>query len=163
MNTFNQFMEDLFSPEGLKPIKKGRYVTYSITKNKLQSLFRNSIKVTFYTDDDVLLFCKKKDVNLLLYLVRTHYNLYIEEEIPESQYFKVFRFFPQVFQIKKEVTEKNHPHFRGHLTIGTEMILTDDYFGVVNYANGLPLCKNDSQKSDMETTTQINYEYIEAV
>ena len=163
MNTFNQFMEDLFSPEGLKPIKKGRYVTYSITKNKLQSLFRNSIKVTFYTDDDVLLFCKKKDVNLLLYLVRTHYNLYIEEEIPESQYFKVFRFFPQVFQIKKEVTEKNHPHFRGHLTIGTEMILTDDHYGVVNYAKGLPLSKNDPQKYDVETTTQINYEYIEAV
>ena len=111
MNAFNQFMEDLFSPEGLKPIKKGKYVTYSITKSKLQSLFRKSIKVTFYTDDDVLLFCKKKDVNLLLYLVRTHYNLYIEEEISESQYFKVFRFFPQVFQIKKRGNRKKSPTF----------------------------------------------------
>ena len=43
------------------------------------------------------------------------------------------------------------------------MILTDDHYGVVNYAKGLPLCKNNSQKPDMETTTQINYEYIEAV
>ena len=163
MNAFNQFMEDFFSPKKLKTISKGRNLKYSITKSKLNSLFRNSIKVTFYNDDEVLLFCKKKDVNLFLYLVRTHYHLYIEEEIPESQYFKVFRFFPQVFQIKKEVNPKNHPHFRGKLNIGTEMILIDNHYGVVNYAKGLPLCIGNIQNSDLEITTQINYDYIEAI
>jgi len=163
MDTFNQFIEDLFWPEGLKPIKKGRYLTYAITKSKLISLFRNSVKVTFYNDDEVFLFCKKKDINLLLYLVRTHYKLYIEEEFEDSRYFKVFRFFPQTFRVKKEITEKNHPHFRGNLKIGAELVLTEDHYGVVNYAKGLPLYKNETQKSDTETSTQINYEYIRAV
>lgn len=102
---------------------------------------------------------EEHDRDSLLFILRYHYQLWIEVR---NNQMEIFREFPEEFKIIKEVNKSNHPFIPKTFEEGTTMYFRIDS-SLCNWLNGIPLWDNKEEvlKYGLKPSCQINYGYIQ--
>jgi len=131
-------------------IERQEYLFYKYFKNldRNPNTFTINVLPQDYMDIEVLLRC--------------YWMIWFEKSGFELT---LFSKHPEVFRIKMDVNPQNHWFTYETIPINTMMYLGDNNYGVVNRLKGIPLKKHPNKHviDTVEASTQINYEYIEAI
>lgn len=162
MTPFEQFTQEINkNVNQRRAIKFNRKLNYMITKERLNYLFKDYF--ILLTDEGAYqtFYFRKKDVPVLLVLLRLHFKLWIEFK-KTGNLLKVYKKFPSTFIITKEVNKQNHWFTPETFTKGTILYFTKNNFDTVNWLNGIPLSKSlkPVEGTNIIPSTQINYEFI---
>jgi hypothetical protein len=156
MAGFEKLMED--SKNGISRIIKSRRGGKIITPEEF-SIIVKSYFLNLPKKGNYKFIFEENDRDNLLFILRYHYQLWLE--VWNNQ-IEIFREFPKEFQIIKEVNKSNHPHTPKTFKKGTKMYYNSSIFSTSNWLNGIPLWdnKNEEVGNGLKPSCQINYNYI---
>jgi hypothetical protein len=156
MAGFEKLMED--SKNGISRIIKSRRGEKIITPEEF-SIIVKSYFLNLPKKGNYKFIFEENDRDNLLFILRYHYQLWLE--VWNNQ-IEIFRAFPKEFQIIKEVNKSNHPHTPKTFKKGTKMYYNSSIFSTSNWLNGIPLWdnKNEEVGNGLKPSCQINYNYI---
>ena len=139
-----------------------RKIKYEITVERLNELicayFDNFDEETI--EKKVLI--KMTDLEDVLFLLRFHFRMWITVNHTSIT---VFKNIPARFKIIKAVNKTNHWFAPKTFEIGQIMYFKANGYSSANWLNGIPLAESLTpiEGTEIIPTTQINYEYIEAL
>ena len=156
---FNRLIKD--SKEGLKRKISSRRERISVSVdefNNLSKKYFNQIK----EGENLIINHSKKDKEILVFLLRLYYNLWID--IHEDS-IEVYSFFPKEFKIISEVNKSNHPHTPKTFKKGTKMYFNSSSYSSCNWLNGIPLWDNTAEEvgCGLKPSCQISYNNIKLI
>jgi len=156
MTGFENLMKD--SKNGISRIIKSRRGKKIITPEEF-SIIVKSYFLNLPNKGNFKFFFDENDRDNLLFILRYHYQLWLE--VWNNQ-IEIFREFPEEFQIIKEVNKSNHPHTPKTFKKGTKMYYNSSSYSTINWLNGIPLWdnKNEEVGNGLKPSCQINYNYI---
>ena len=156
MTGFENLMKD--SKNGISRIIKSRREGKIIIPEEF-SIIVKSYFLNLPNKGNFKFFFDENDRDNLLFILRYHYQLWLE--VWNNQ-IEIFREFPKEFQIIKEVNKSNHPHTPKTFKKGTKMYYNSSSYSTSNWLNGIPLWdnKNEEVGNGLKPSCQINYNYI---
>ena len=156
MTGFENLMKD--SKNGISRIIKSRRGGKIITPEEF-SIIVKSYFLNLPNKGNFKFFFDENDRDNLLFILRYHYQLWLE--VWNNQ-IEIFREFPEEFQIIKELNKSNHPHTPKTFKKGTKMYYNSSSYSTSNWLNGIPLWdnKNEEVGNGLKPSCQINYNYI---
>jgi hypothetical protein len=101
----------------------------------------------------------EEDKDIVIFLLRVHFRQWIEVE---GVNIKVYKDFPQQFEVIKEVNKYNHFFTPRTFLVGEVLFYRNSVYGSCNFLNGIPLAESlePVEGTTIIATTQINYGYI---
>jgi hypothetical protein len=139
-----------------------RKVKYEITVERLNILIN-----TYFDDfnEDILkktFIVEMRDMEDVLFLLRYHFRIWITVK---NTTITIYKNFPTHFRIIKEVNKDNHWFTPKTFEVGQILYFKNNGYRLTNWLKGIPLCENlrPTEGTEIIATTQINYEFIEAI
>lgn len=129
-----------------------------ITFNTLSKLYQTYFKyLSFKANEEIAV--SEEDKDIVIFLLRVHFRQWIEVE---GVTIKVYKDFPQQFEVIKEVNKYNHFFTPRTFLVGEVLFYRNSVYGSCNFLNGIPLAESlePVEGTTIIATTQINYGYI---
>lgn len=129
-----------------------------ITFNTLSKLYQTYFKyLSFKANEEIAV--SEEDKDIVIFLLRVHFRQWIEVE---GVNIKVYKDFPQQFEVIKEVNKYNHFFTPRTFLVGEVLFYRNSVYGSCNFLNGIPLAESlePVEGTSIIATTQINYGYI---
>ena len=129
-----------------------------ITFNTLSKLYQTYFKyLSFKANEEIAV--SEEDKDIVIFLLRVHFRQWIEVE---GVNIKVYKDFPQQFEVIKEVNKYNHFFTPRTFVVGEVLFYNNSVYGSCNFLNGIPLAESlePVEGTSIIATTQINYGYI---
>jgi hypothetical protein len=129
-----------------------------ITFNTLSKLYQTYFKyLSFKANEEIAV--SEEDKDIVIFLLRVHFRQWIEVE---GVNIKVYKDFPQQFEVIKEVNKYNHFFTPMTFLVGEVLFYRNSVYGSCNFLNGIPLAESlePVEGTTIIATTQINYGYI---
>lgn len=145
-----------------KAIRYKRKVKYEISVERLNALVNRYFK---NFDNEIIkktILVEMTDTEDVLFLLRFHFRMWIEIN---NTSMTIFRNIPARFKIIKEVNRENHWFVPKTFEVGQIMYFKSHGYSSANWLNGIPLAEflTPIENTDIISTTQINYGFIEAL
>lgn len=145
-----------------KAIRYKRKVKYEISVERLNALVNRYFK---NFDNEIIkktILVEMTDTEDVLFLLRFHFRMWIEIN---NTSMTIFRNIPARFKIIKEVNRENHWFVPKTFEVGQIMYFKSHGYSSANWLNGIPLAEflTPIKNTDIISTTQINYGFIEAL
>tara|TARA_B100000925_G_C21941901_1_gene444999 strand:+ start:615 stop:1094 length:480 start_codon:yes stop_codon:yes gene_type:complete len=153
---FNKLITD--SKEGLKRNIFSRREKKLVSVEEFDFLSKkyfNQIK----ENKNLIIHFDKKDKETLVFILRWYYNLWIDVD---KYNVKIYFYFPEEFEIIKEVNKVNHPHTPKNFQKGTKMYYNSSIYSYCNWLKGIPLWDNKDEEvgEGLKPSCQVNYNFI---
>ncbi|MCF8274956.1 MAG: hypothetical protein K9I95_14110 [Flavobacteriaceae bacterium] len=164
MTPFEQFQKELSKDKNKRrPIKFGERLNYVITKDRLNYLLDGYFRGLYFEEDYISYNYLEQDLPALLVIVRHHFKLWVEFD-SSGNFLNVYKIFPKVFKVIKEVNKENHTFAQESFEPGSILYLAEDNYETVNWLNGIPLTRSLEKEEgiNITPTIQINYGYIKS-
>lgn len=129
-----------------------------ITFNTLSKLYQTYFKyLSFKANEEIAV--SEEDKDIVIFLLRVHFRQWIEVE---GVNIKVYKDFPQQFEVIKEVNKYNHFFTPRTFLVGEVLFYRNSVYGSCNFLNGIPLAESlePVEGTTIIATTQINYGYL---
>ena len=165
MNNYS-FQELIKEVSKQRPQRKGftqnRKTKFSISDRRINELYDRYFSELSINNRSFTFIVNAKDLNEVIYLLRAHFQLWID--IEELKII-IYQEFPERFRVIKEVNKENHWFTPKTFAKGSMLHYGEDHYSVCNRINGIPLSELAPRK-DLEKNrpvVQINYDFIEVV
>ena len=158
---FKLFVKHLSRPYNeRKGFIQKRKQPFSISNERINELYDRYFPIIQSNHQSISFKVKLKDFDEIVYLLRVHFELWIEIK---GNIITIFKDFPERFRLIEEVNVKNHWFTPNTFLKGTILYYGLDHYSVCNRTNGIPLSEEPFTKElgRIRPVVQINYEFIE--
>jgi hypothetical protein len=153
--SFENLLKD--AKQGLKRNIRSRREQIIITPDEFQTLSQKYF-IDLSRDAVNGIKCDQEDKEIVIFILRWYYNLWIEVN---DNTIKIHSVFPKKFELVDDVDKSNHPFTPKVFKKGTIMYFGSSS-GMCNWLKGVPLWDdpNEEYEYGLKPTVQVNYEFL---
>jgi hypothetical protein len=160
---YKDFIEEIQKPKSLrKGFIRKRKQPFSISDTQINQLYERYFSPLMAEEKTYTFNVNVEDFEMIVYLLRVHFQLWIEIE---GNNITILKDFPRRFRLTQEVKPENHWFTPKSFPKGTILYYGLDHYSVCSRAKGIPLSETPPNRelNIITPVVQINYDFIEVV